>query len=99
MNDQQKLLLLTAVVGASAIGLLLLLSRRGEKDFQNGDEEETEFEDLPSEEIIENAPPTVVRLEVPRYAVGAIIGKGGLNIQQLAKETATRWLFFCFFCL
>ncbi len=93
MNNQQKLLILTAVVGVSAIGLLIILSRKkkSEEDvFQEDGEPEMEFADLTAEESVASASETVVQVKVPRYAVGAIIGKGGQNIRQLKKDTGAR---------
>eukprot|EP00794_Sanderia_malayensis_P019426 gene19426-21348_t len=105
MNNQQKLLILSAVVGISAIGLLIMLSRKKNvqktKAVVEGEihqsacelvqqEDEMDFADLTAEDSFATAYETVVKLTVPKYAVGAIIGKGGENIRRLKKETGAR---------
>ena len=92
MNNQQKLIILAAVVGVSAIGLLLILSRKKEDNvFENGDEDgELDFPDLTAREDTVSAWETVVQVKIPQWVVGSIIGKGGQNIRQLKKETGVR---------
>ena len=98
MNKQQKLIILAAVAGFSAVGLLILLRRR-HRDENNFDENGVQdskdlqdFADLTASDTIASAAETVVKMDVPQYCVGAIIGKGGENIRQLKKETGVRWV-------
>ena len=100
MDKQTKLILLAAIAGLSAVGLLLLLNRKKaeETDDECCDnvvaEEEgdlREFPDFSELQTVASASETVVRVNVPKYCVGVIIGKGGENIKQLKKETGTRW--------
>ena len=92
MNNQQKLLILAAIAGVSAVGLLILLNRRrNAEDFDDdGGQELREFPDLTAGENTASASDTVLQLNVPHYCVGSIIGKGGENIRQLKKETGAR---------
>lgn len=103
MNKQQKLILLAAIAGISAVGLLILLNRRNESeesfDEANGDgpaneEGLEELPDLTAAQTVASASETVVKINVPQYCVGVIIGKGGENIRQLKKETGARWVLF-----
>ena len=95
MNTQQKLIILAAIAGVSAVGLLIILSRKqteNELDNNGGGDvgEEMDFADVTASQETASASETVVRVNVPQYCVGSIIGKGGTNIRQLKKETGTR---------
>ena len=102
MNNQQKLIILAAVAGLSAVGLLILLRRRHQDDESFGgngggisekEEDLQEFADLTASQAVASAAETIVRVNVPQYCVGVIIGKGGEKIRQLKKETGARWEF------
>ena len=98
MDKQQKLILLAAVAGLSAVGLLVLLRRRyRDEEFDSSgvkgsNECHEEFAEGTTSETVASASESLMKINVPHYCVGPIIGKGGENIRHLRKETGTRWV-------
>jgi len=96
MDKQQKLILLAAVAGLSAVGLLFLLRRRyidegfDEYDVKGSNENHEEFVERTTSETVASASESLIKVNVPQYCVGPLIGKGGENIRHLRKETGTR---------
>ena len=86
-------MILAAIAGLSAVGLLILLRRRhrdGEEGF--GDDGGIQGINEDPQELAASASETVVVITVPQYCVGAIIGRGGENIRKLKKEAGVRWV-------
>lgn len=76
-------------IGIPVVALLLYLWYRRRQNSQFSDEDE-DFTEADESEEVASANQRTVEVRVPRAVVGAIIGKSGVNIKKIEKDTGVR---------
>lgn len=76
-------------IGVPVVALLLYLWYRRRQNSQFSDEEE-DFTQVEESEEVASANQRTIEVRVPHAVVGAIIGKSGVNIKKIEKDTGVR---------
>ena len=89
LSNEQRVAIAVGV--PVAVVLLYFLFRRLRRDeFDDDDEDDLEAETVDEVEEVASTSESTIEVKVPRSAVGAVIGKGGVNIKRIQKESGAR---------